>query len=223
MSTPKLCASGVTLRKQVDLRWPTRDKSSDGWIGDAKHAASKSDHNPDATGTVFAIDIDKDGIDAESLVRELVAAAKAGEKRIKYVIFNAKIYSSRDNWAARNYSGLNAHREHLHVSFTHFARTAVTDFDLPVLRLAPPAPAPKPAVPVKPANPKPVHPTLKLGSKDVVKVKELQTLLNRKGAKLKVDGQFGHSTSNAVQAFQKKSGLKADGVVGTATWSALSK
>lgn len=36
-----------------------------------------------------------------------------------------------------------------------------------------------------------------------------------------VDGVYGQSTYNAVVAFQKKNGLKADGVVGTATAAAM--
>jgi N-acetylmuramoyl-L-alanine amidase len=36
-----------------------------------------------------------------------------------------------------------------------------------------------------------------------------------------VDGVFGQSTYNAVVAFQKKNGLKADGVVGAATAAAM--
>lgn len=53
------------------------------------------------------------------------------------------------------------------------------------------------------------------------RVKELQTLLNRHGYGLTVDGKFGAKTEAAVKAYQKAAGLKADGIVGDATWAAL--
>ncbi len=34
---PRLVAAGVTLRAQVNKRFPNRDKTSDGWIGDRAH------------------------------------------------------------------------------------------------------------------------------------------------------------------------------------------
>jgi peptidoglycan hydrolase-like protein with peptidoglycan-binding domain len=40
-------------------------------------------------------------------------------------------------------------------------------------------------------------------------------------ANLKVEGNFGPATKAAVQAFQKKKGLKVDGIVGPNTWAAL--
>jgi len=55
---PKLCAAGVQLRDQVDTWFPDRRTASDGWVGDSRHSARKSDHNPDEFGYVRAIDID---------------------------------------------------------------------------------------------------------------------------------------------------------------------
>lgn len=53
-------------------------------------------------------------------------------------------------------------------------------------------------------------------------VKEVQRRLQRWGYyKGSVDGVFGAGTKAAVVAFQKKNGLKADGVVGKATYKAL--
>ena len=52
-------------------------------------------------------------------------------------------------------------------------------------------------------------------------VKDLQWLLNKHGASLKVDGVFGSGTKAAVKAFQKKKKLTADCIVGKKTWAAL--
>lgn len=63
---------------------------------------------------------------------------------------------------------------------------------------------------------------LRLGSKGA-RVRELQTLLNRAGAKLAVDGDYGPSTRDALKVFQLKAGLKADGIYGPATEAALAE
>ena len=61
---------------------------------------------------------------------------------------------------------------------------------------------------------------LKKGSKgDEVEV--LQHLLNVKGHKVTIDGDFGVKTEVAVKAYQKAKGLTADGIVGPKTWAAL--
>ena len=57
--------------------------------------------------------------------------------------------------------------------------------------------------------------TLKKGSKGE-EVKILQKALN-----IKVDGDFGIKTENAVKELQKSKGLVADGIVGKKTWEAL--
>jgi len=46
----------------------------------------------------------------------------------------------------------------------------------------------------------------------------LQKLLNRGGAKLKVDGAFGPATETAVKNFQRPRHLTPDGAVGQETW-----
>jgi hypothetical protein len=62
---------------------------------------------------------------------------------------------------------------------------------------------------------------LRLGSKGP-EVAELQRRLNTvAGESLGVDGDFGSSTEAAVRRFQGAHGLEVDGVVGPATWGAL--
>jgi tetratricopeptide (TPR) repeat protein len=55
-------------------------------------------------------------------------------------------------------------------------------------------------------------------------VKKLQEALQRAGYSIgAIDGAFGESTLNAVRDFQKKSGMKVDGVVGKGTYAAILK
>ena len=54
------------------------------------------------------------------------------------------------------------------------------------------------------------------------KVKAVQQTLAKDGLyKGKVDGMIGPVTTNAVKAFQKKNGLKADGIIGPMTLKKL--
>jgi peptidoglycan hydrolase-like protein with peptidoglycan-binding domain len=50
---------------------------------------------------------------------------------------------------------------------------------------------------------------------------ELQELLCAQGFNLKVDGEFGSVTEDAVAAYQRQHGLRVDGIVGVKTWLAL--
>ena len=63
-------------------------------------------------------------------------------------------------------------------------------------------------------------PLIKKGSKGYA-VKKLQEMLNEKGFKLTVDGDFGPATDAAVRAYQKANHLEADGEVGEKTWGTL--
>lgn len=64
------------------------------------------------------------------------------------------------------------------------------------------------------------RPTLQRPSKHEA-VKELQDLLNRVGALLDVDGDFGSATERAVKEAQQLSGLPVTGVADQATWDWL--
>lgn len=138
---PHLCKAGETLREQINARYPGRDKTSDGWIADARHfAAGHSDHIPSVLNdaVVRALDIDRDlsGRPKPDLMPYLANQLRECAKkdgRISYIIFNGKICSSKKNWAWREYSGINPHRAHLHCSFTPKGDKDGKKFDIPLL------------------------------------------------------------------------------------------
>jgi len=98
-----------------------------------------SDHNPDAAGIVRAIDIDRDlsGKAKPDLMPNLAdqirLCARAGDKRISYVIFDGKICSSKKSWAWRPYDGVNKHNHHCHVSFTKAGDNDSSFFNIPMI------------------------------------------------------------------------------------------
>jgi hypothetical protein len=125
---PRLSKCAVQLREQIDDTFGDRDRASDGWKGDPRHASRKSDHNPDASGWVRAIDVDRDlsGKAKPDLMPDLadqirIFAKSDKSKRISYIIFDGKIASPILNWKWRKYTGINKHNHHLHVSFTKAA------------------------------------------------------------------------------------------------------
>lgn len=111
----RLAKSLATLRSQVDAAYPGRKKQSDGTIGDAAHAKTKSDHNPNAAGVVRALDLTHDpqgGFDSYAFAERLRGAR---DPRLKYVISNGRIFTSGD-WRWRGYRGANKHDKHVHIS-----------------------------------------------------------------------------------------------------------
>ena len=102
---PKLCAAGVQLRDQVDTWFPDRDlKSPEGWLGDSRHAARKSDHNPDQFGWVRGLDLNARLQSSDSLAPYLadqIRIAAKSDPRISYVIYNGRICSKILNWRWR--------------------------------------------------------------------------------------------------------------------------
>ena len=132
---PKLCAAGVQLRDQIDTWFPDRRTASDGWLGDSRHAARKSDHNPDGIW-VRAIDVDSrlcasEGVSAD-LADQIRIAGKT-DTRISYVIHNGKIASKVLGWRWRKYKGLNGHFKHIHISFTKLGDLDGKPFDIPLI------------------------------------------------------------------------------------------
>ena len=137
---PILCKAGQQLRLQFDDTYVDRDRRSDGWIGDLRHSARPSDHNPDReTGIVRAIDVDRDVHKSgkpdlmPDIADQIRLAAKAGEKRVSYIIFAGRIASSRLGWRWRPYKGSNPHNHHLHVSFNKTGDTDGSFFNIPML------------------------------------------------------------------------------------------
>lgn len=126
MAKWQLSLAAERLRKEINTLYPKRDKKSDGAVGDTAHRTPGriSDHNPDANGWVRAIDIDEDlnGRDgsnpdlADRLVDRIISIAKS-DKRIKYVIFEGRIWSVTSRWKPKGYVGINPHNHHIHISF----------------------------------------------------------------------------------------------------------
>ena len=136
---PLLCKAGQQLREQIDDACPDRDRKSDGWIADARHAkAGTSDHIPDPiNGNVRGLDVDAN-LDSRTdtsiyLANQIRLCAKAGDKRIKYVIHFGKIASKKSLWRFIKYRGSNPHHSHIHVSFNKEGDTNGRWFEIPML------------------------------------------------------------------------------------------
>ena len=133
----------VRLRSEFNTIAPGRDKTSDGTIGDAAHQASQSDHNDDEVGNVpirdadrkhevHALDIDSDlrtpGLTMEAVVQFLLRRCRSGaERRLRYIIYNRRIWSASAGWRQQRYTGPNPHDQHAHFSASYdTAREAST-------------------------------------------------------------------------------------------------
>jgi hypothetical protein len=137
---PQLSKAAKQLREQFDDTFPDRDRTSDGWIGDTRHAARKSDHNPDEQGWIRAIDIDRDLFEGSKpdimgdLADQLRALSKSkADNRIAYIIFDGFICSKILNWKWRKYTGANKHVKHCHISFKKEADVLGEFFQIPML------------------------------------------------------------------------------------------
>jgi hypothetical protein len=135
MATWVLVPCLVELRSEFNAIAPDRDRSSDGSVGDAAHQSNESDHNPDETGNVpirdadksnevHAIDVDATlrvlGLSMEAVVQFLLGRCRSGaENRLRYIIFNRRIWSASNEWRQQAYTGANAHDQHAHFSASY--------------------------------------------------------------------------------------------------------
>lgn len=185
-------------RATIDKHWPNRDRSSDGWIGDAAHAARNSDHNPNARGIVDAIDVDMFG-GPTPVIRGAIVAGAILHPAVHYVIFNRRIFQAEDRFQPRVYDGINPHDHHCHVSIWQMVS------------------AEQSTVPWSMWEAFPMWNPFGPGVSGWY-VRELQALLNAWGASLVVDGDYGPLTTAAVRNIQRRSGfLPITGAVTTAT------
>lgn len=210
-------ASLETLRKQINARWPNRDKRSDGGEGDKAHKLRKSDHNP-VNGVFHARDFTHDPINGLSGKELANAIAAARDPRVDYMISDGEIMFGKwgtNPWKWVDYNGANPHDHHMHLSVVDDPNLAEDnrEWDLSAYKVSQ-------TVPDHPANIR--WATIKRGAKGDVVI-HLQKLLNKNGWHLKEDGDFGRVTEEMVKNFQRVNGLAADGKVGPYTWDKLEK
>jgi len=113
--------AAVALLRQATALAPKRNKASDGLLPSAAHVHQNpnSDHN-----SGFAVDLTHDPkskMDCRVIYSELQK-----DKRVKYLIFNGKIWSRSKG--ENTYTGKNKHEKHLHVSIKEDCGGDVSDW-----------------------------------------------------------------------------------------------
>lgn len=203
----KLAPGLEKLRQQINALAPKRSKASDGTIGDVAHASRASDHNPNARGTVNALDITHDpahGVDIAKIAKALIASK---DPRIKYLIFNGKIVSGTGGtkpWMERAYSGSNKHTKHIHISVKDKIGDGAGKWNVE---------------PAFSATPAPAAPTLKVTKQVVLDVQSrLSSLGYNPGG---IDGVQGKLTNEAILSFKSENGLPTNVTVDDALIKAL--
>jgi peptidoglycan hydrolase-like protein with peptidoglycan-binding domain len=206
----------VTLRKEVDARWPGRSRSSDGVIGDTRHAARTNSHNPVDSGTgpgvgtrgaVHAIDITSAGIDVAAFLSAVV-----GDPRVWYVIHDGQIWSRTTGWAPIAHRG-DPHTTHIHVNLREDSQGAAVAAENETRSWFGTRSGISPAFLQRPSAASTLTPE---------QTTRLQQALISKGYSIPAGatGKYGAQTTAAVAAFQQAqgwSGSQADGIAGPET------
>ncbi|MBU2669325.1 hypothetical protein KOI35_38020 [Actinoplanes bogorensis] len=125
----------LRLRAEFDELSPGRRRGAEGTIGDENHD-STSDHTPDEDSSalrhkdadhvneVHALDIDVElrlpGLAMETVVQFLLGRCRSGaERRLRYIIFNRRIWEASNDWKRADYDGDNPHTDHVHFSASY--------------------------------------------------------------------------------------------------------
>jgi len=244
MSSWRVAASLEGLRSEINALAPTRSTRSDGAIGDKKHAASASDHNPNDQGVVCARDFTHDpgnGADMHRISRRIVAVLPPA---LKYVIWDKKIWSrARASEGWRSYGGSNPHTKHMHVSVGRGSdgdSSGPYDDTSPWGLLATGGTAPRPSLPSGSDSTWEIVmalPTITGNNAPRADKRRAQALLAANGfppatsfnAKGEPDGIWGPGSVAALKRFQAARNVpgsvtsngEGDGVLGRHTWAAL--
>lgn len=244
MSGWRAARSLDVLRDEINTIAPGRSKASDGTIGDAQHAASDSDHNPNDDDVVTARDFTHDpdsGADMHRISRRIVAVLPPA---LKYVIWDRKIWSrARASEGWRTYRGPNAHTRHMHVSVGRGPdghSTGPYDDTSPWGLRASGGTVPRPSQPTTPDSIEEIVmslPTIRDNRAPAADKRRAQALLAANGfppahsfnSKGEPDGIWGPGSTSALKRFQAarnvpgsvKSNGEGDGVLGARTWAAL--
>ena len=132
---------------------------------------------------------------------------------------NRQIYNRArvaEGW--RPYIGLNPHNRHMHVSIRAASRDDLSRWPWSASAANRPFTSKQPILgghaPSYPGTP------LRQGSQGT-HVRTIQQRLKDLGYAITIDGIFGPGTREAVAAFQRKTNLLADGIVGPKTWADL--
>jgi peptidoglycan hydrolase-like protein with peptidoglycan-binding domain len=206
----------VALRKEVDARWPGRSRSSDGVIGDTRHAARTNSHNPvgagngpgvGTRGAVHALDITSAGVDVAALLSAVV-----GDPRVWYVIHNGQIWSRTTGWAPIAHQG-DPHTTHIHVNLREDNQATAVAAENDTRPWFGTRAGINPAFLPGPSA------TSTLTKQET---RWLQQALIAKGYSIPAGptGKYGAQTTAAVAAFQQAqgwSGSQADGIAGAET------
>lgn len=244
MSSWRVARSLEVLRGEINSIAPNRSTRSDGAIGDAAHAASDSDHNPNDANVVCARDFTHDpahGADMHRISRRIVAVLPIA---LKYVIWNRQIWSrSRASEGWRWYTGSNPHTKHMHVSV---GRGPDGDSSGPYddtsswgLAAGTGTPS-RPSLPTTPDRIEEILmalPTIRDNSAPRADKKRAQSLLAANGyppsntfnSRGEPDGTWGPGSVAALKRFQSerrvpgsvKSNGEGDGILGDRSWAVL--
>lgn len=210
-----LSPSLAALRAEVNKRWPNRDRSSDGAIGDARHQARTNSHNParypggpsvGTPGAVHALDVTARGIEVGVLLDAVV-----GDHRVWYVIHDGQIWSRTTNWVPRRHLG-DPHTTHVHINLREGSQSVAVAAETDTSRW----------LSGSGTRGTTASSRASAASLSTSATRTLQRALISRGFSIPSGptGWYGPETTRAVAAFQRSQGWRgsgADGIAGALT------